>query len=297
MGYLYLNKKFMDNKLTLSVLGIVDAFQKSNITTTKSTTKTDTIFIRNQHDSIIGTSITKTPVTTSTTQEFIDMLYARATVGAGLLFNSKKWGFFVNGYYQGGHTPDGKTLSANFYAVWASYQVIKPLKLQVGFDHLSGNNFSDTTAYKTKLKGFSTLYGTSHRAYGYMDLFNSLVKDNLSPGLNDLYGRVTVNLNDKMFIEGTYRWFSIPYGYLYLKPTKAKPLGYTAVSKSLGSEIDLMYSYKPIANLEFNAAYCFFMPTSTMETYDGLKTGTARFAQYAYIMITYKPNFFNSGKH
>jgi hypothetical protein len=129
-----------------------------------------------------------------------------------------------------------------------------------------------------------------------MDLFNSLTKDNLSPGLNDLYGRATINFNDKMALEITYRWFSFPNGYLS-KPTKTKPYAYVAVSKSLGSEIDIMYTYKPIANLELNAAYCFFLPTATMETYNGLKTGTARFAQYAYFMITYKPNFFNSAKH
>ncbi|MEI7726612.1 MAG: alginate export family protein [Bacteroidota bacterium] len=296
MGYLYFNKKFLDKKFTLSVLGVVDAFQKSNITTTKTTTRYDTLFIHNQNDSIIGTTIIKTPVTTTTTQEFMNQLYARATIGAGLLFNNKKWGFFVNGYYQGGHYRDGRKLSSNFYALWISYQILKPLKIQAGYEHLSGNNFSDTTTYKTKVTGFSTLYGTSHRGYGYMDMFNSLAKDNLSPGLNDLYGRVTLSVNDKMSLELTYRWFSLPNGYLS-KPTKSKPYAYQEVSTNLGSEIDLMYTYKPIPNLELNAAYCFFLPTATMELYDGLKSGTARFAQYAYVMITYKPNFFNSDKH
>ena len=296
MGYLYVNKKFLDNKFALSILGIVDAFQKNSITTTKTSTKTDTLFIRNQQDSIIGTTVIKTPVTTSTTQDFMNTLYSRATIGAGLLFNDKKWSFFLNGYYQGGHYRDGRKLSSNFYSVWVSYQVIKPLKIMIGFDHLSGNNFSDTAKYKTKVTGFSTLYGTSHRGYGYMDLFTSLAKDNLSPGLNDLYGRATFSFNDKMSLEATYRWFSLPNGYLS-KPTKLKPYAYVEVSKNLGSEIDLMYIYKPVPNLELNAAYCFFLPTSTMEIYDGLKAGTSRFAQYAYIMITFKPNFFNSDKH
>ncbi|MFZ4521196.1 MAG: alginate export family protein [Bacteroidales bacterium] len=293
MGYLYLNKKFMDKKLTLSVLGVVDAFQKGNITT--ASTKIDTLKIRNQFDSIIGTTVIKTAV--NTTEEFIHTIYARATVGAGLLYDHKKLGVFVNGYYQGGHTSDGKKLNANFYIAWVSYQVVKPLKIQVGFEHLSGNNFSDTAKYRTTLKGFSTLYGTSHRHYGYMDMFSKLVKDNASPGLNDLFGRVTVNMNSKMTIEAVCRWFSLPNGYLYVKPTKTKPTPFLAVSKNLGTEIDLVGLYKPVQNLEFSAAYCFFLPTATMENYDGLKTGTARFAQYAYLMITYKPNFFNSDKH
>ncbi len=296
MGYLYWNKKFLDNKLAVSVLGIVDAFQKGSVTTTKTTTKTDTLYIRNQHDSIIGTTVIKTPVTTTATEQFMNTIYARATVGAGLLFNNKKWGFFVNGYYQGGHYTDGRKLSAGFYAAWISYQVIKPLKLQAGYEHICGNNFSDTTEYKTTVHGFSTLYGTAHRAYGYMDLFNALVKNNLSPGLNDLYGRATVSVNDKMSLEATCRWFSLPYGYLS-KPTKTRPYAYVEVSKSFGTEIDLMYIYKPVPNFELNAAYCFFLPTATMEAYNGLATGTAKFARYLYVMVTYKPNFFNSDKH
>lgn len=296
MGYLYLNKKFMQNKFTLSVMGIVDALQKPSITSSKTTVKSDTLFIRNQNDSIIGTTITKTNVTTTSTEEFIHTLYARATVGAGLLFNNKKWGFFLNAYYQGGHFRDGRKLSADFFSAWVSYQVIKPLKIMAGFDHLSGNDYSDTATYKTKVTGFSTLYGTSHRGYGYMDMFTILAKDNLSPGLNDLYARATVTMTDKMSLEATYRWFSLPYGYL-AKPTKTKPYAYVEVTKSLGSEIDLMYIYKPVANFELNMAYCIFLPTAAMEAYDGLKSGTAKFAQYAYIMLTYKPNFFNSDKH
>jgi hypothetical protein len=260
LAYLYLNKKFLDNKLVLSILGITDVFQNTN-----------------------------------TANSSINLFYARATAGAGLLYTDKKWGAFLNGFYQGGHYRDGREIKSNFYAAWVSYQVIKALKLQVGYEHLSGNNFSDTTAYKTTVSGFSTLYGTSHRGYGYMDLFTVLVRDNTSPGLNDLYGRATVSFNDKMSLEATYRWFSLPYGYLS-KPTKTKPYAYTEVSTDLGSEIDLMYIYKPVPNLELNAAYCFFMPTSTMESYDGLKS-PARFAQYAYIMVTYKPNFFTYEKH
>ena len=295
MGFIHLDKKFMKDKISVFIIGIVDAFQKSNITTTKSLTKTDTLFIRNQNDSIIGTTIVKTSLTTSTTEQFIHTLYARATFGAGLLFSNKKWSFFLNGYYQGGHYTDGRKLSSGFYAAYISCQVAKPLKLQVGYDHLSGNDFSDTSTFKTRVSGFSVLYGTSHKGYGYMDLFTGIVKDNLSPGLNDLYGRATIDLNDRMSVEATYRWFSLPYGYL-ARPAKSDPYGYIEVSKNLGSEIDLMYTYKPLANLELNAAYCFFLPTASMETFNGLTAGTSRFAQFAYLMIAYKPNFFNSGK-
>ena len=38
-------------------------------------------------------------------------------------------------------------------------------------------------------------------------------------------------------------------------------------------------------------------PTSTMEKLNSLTPGKSKWAQYAYLMLTYKPNFFNSDKH
>ncbi|MCK9421760.1 MAG: alginate export family protein [Bacteroidales bacterium] len=297
LGYLYGNFKLFDNKLTLTYLEIIDVFQKYSTTTTKTKTSFDTLFIRDQNDSIIGTTLLPVVTKTTTTEDFPDVLYARGTFGASAGLELKKWSFFLNGYYQYGHIRDGRKLSSYFYTLWISFQPVKKFKIQMGWEQLSGNNYSDTTGIKTKVKGFSALYGTSHRAYGYMDLFNSVVKDNLSAGLNDLYGRATVYFNDKMSLETTYRWFSIPYGFLSVTNPKKGQLPYTTVKTSLGSEIDLMYIYKPIPNLELNAAYCFFLPTATMETFNKIEVGKSKFAQYAYIMVTYKPSFFNSEKH
>jgi Alginate export len=296
MAYLWEHEKFFNDKLEISFLGVVDAFQKSSITTTLSKMTYDTLYIHNLNDSIIGTTILPVVIKTTSTNDFPTLLYARATIGADIWLNLKKWSFFLTWYYQSGHYKDGRKLSSNFYSAYISYQVIKPLKLLVGYDHLSGNDYSDTILLKTKVTGFSTLYGTSHRGYGYMDLFTSLVKDNLSPGLNDLYLRGTIGLNDKMSIEATWRWFSLPQSYLYIANPKKGTLPYQKVDKILGSEIDMMYVYKPIPNLELNAAYCFFLPTKTMELFSNLKARTSKWAQYVYVMITYKPNFFSSEK-
>jgi hypothetical protein len=77
---------------------------------------------------------------------------------------------------------------------------------------------------------------------------------------------------------------------------KTTDLPYQSVKTDLGSEIDVMFLYKPFPSLELNAAYCLYMQTHTKEIMDGLKPGTGRLGQYAYLMITYKPNFFTSEK-
>jgi hypothetical protein len=297
MGFIWEQKKFLDDKITISFLGVIDAFQRISKTTTTKTTKNDTLVVKDPDGNVIGYTVNTTTTSSTKVTDYPSDLYARFTIGLNGWFNPGKWNFFLTGYYQGGHYKDGRKINSNFLALYASYQVIKPLKLMLGFDHLSGNDFSDTSEFKTTVKGFSTLYGTSHRGYGYMDLFTVVAKDNLSAGLNDLYARATFSFSkDKMSLEGTYRWFSIPHNYLFVANPKTGALPYQKVDKSLGSEIDLMYIYKPFPNLELNAAYCFFLPTKTMELSSNLKAGTSQWAQYAYIMITYKPNLFTTEK-
>ena len=53
----------------------------------------------------------------------------------------KNLGVFASGFYQGGHYKDGRKLEAAFYGGHISYQIAKPFKLLIGYEHLSGNNF------------------------------------------------------------------------------------------------------------------------------------------------------------
>jgi hypothetical protein len=295
LGYLWEQKKFFNDKLNISLLAVVDAFQKASTSVTQSKTVNDTLPVYGQNDSIIGYTIVPTTIKTTTVTDYPYQLYARATVGLNGTLALKKWKFFLSGYYQGGHYKDGRKLSSWFYTAWIDYQPIKLLGFKVGFDHVGGNNFSDTTSLKTNLTGFSTLYGSNHGFYGYMDLFTVYLKDNIYAGLNDLYARGTVSITDKMNLELTWRWFSLPYKYLNVADPVAKT-PYTIVNKTLGQEFDLMYVYKPVQNFELNVAYCFILPTRTMELQRGLTAGSSQFAQYVYLMVTYKPNFYSSEK-
>ncbi|MDP4281226.1 MAG: alginate export family protein [Bacteroidota bacterium] len=295
MGYLYENRSFLNNKLRFSFLGLVDAFQKNPATVPNNVTATDTLSVWDQFGNIIGTTVVSHTSKSTKTIEYPEILYVRGTGVLDGWLTLKKFSAFGSFAYQGGHYRDGRKLQSYFYSAWASYQIAKPLRLLVGYDHLSGNNYSDTTELKKTVKGFSTLYGTNHQFYGYMDLFSNVVRDNLSYGLNDLYARCTVNFCENMSLETTWRWFSLPYGYLK-KSASNGSLAYQSVDKNLGHEIDIMYTYKPYANLEFSAAYCFFLQTNTMDLMSNLKAGSSEFANYAYVMLVYKPNFFNSEK-
>ncbi|MEI7662625.1 MAG: alginate export family protein [Bacteroidota bacterium] len=297
MGYVYEQKKFFKEKFVVSLLGIMDVFQKPSKVTQVKTTHNETLYVINSNHDTIGTTTVTTTSTGSVTTTYPGQLYARLTAGGTAAFTWKNLKVFASGYYQGGHFSDGKTINAGFFSGFASYRVVKPLTLLAGCEFLSGNDYSNTTALKTKSTSFSTLYGTSHGFYGYMDMFSTHVTSGSSAGLTDLYARATLMINEKISLEATWRMMGLAKGYLQVTPKKAGDLPYEAVNKKLGSEADMMFVYKPFTNFEVNAAYCFFMPTSTMEKLNSLKQGTSKWAQYAYIMLTYKPSFFNSDKH
>jgi hypothetical protein len=213
------------------------------------------------------------------------------------MYTLRKFKIFAAGYYQTGHFSDGREISAGFFGGYASYKVLKPLTLLAGYEYLSGNDYSDVNGIKTKSTSFSTLYPTAHAFYGYMDMFTAQVVNGNSAGLTDLYARATVMITGKTSLEATFRMFGLAKGYLPATVNKPGDLPYVEVDKNLGSEIDMMVVYKPFSNFELNAAYCFFLPTESMERLNGINIGTSEWAQYAYVMLTFKPNFFNSDKH
>ena len=99
-----------------------------------------------------------------------------------------------------------------------------------------------------------------------MDMYASyLSMDALQPGLNDLYARAhrdtfRERLHWKLPIAGSACHMPIS-----LQQPLKKPAHLSAGKQRLGSEFDLMLVYKPVPNLEFNAAYCLYFKTATRE--------------------------------
>jgi hypothetical protein len=281
MGYLWQQMSFFKDMLKVSVMGVMDAYQLP----TKYQNVTKVTYVVNGTDTVGYFNTTSQVPLTDPNQ-----IYARITAGGSIWFNWKNLGLFASGYYQGGHIQDGRKVSAYMWAVNASYQIVKPFKLLAGYEQLSGTNNDPNRAADVakEVNSFNTLFGTAHQLYGYMDMFNTMLATVPNyPGLNQLYVRGTVNFSKVTSLEATWRYFSL--GYKYLADMK------TEVNKNLGSEVDLMFVYKPLPNFELNAAYCYFFPNSSMESFNGLKS-SVKGSQYAYVQITYKPKFFSTEK-
>lgn len=289
LAYFYEQKKYLKDQLVFSVIGVLDVFQKAS-TTAKKTTN-DTINVYDEQGSVIGYTVI--PKVTTTTTTYKDILYGRFTFGGTAGYTWKNLKVFIAGYYQAGKLPDGRKINAGFYGGYASYKVVKPLTLTLGYERISGTDLSDTTALKTESRSMNRLYGTGHGFYGYMEMFNSYLTNTNHSGLSDLYVRGLIEITPKTSLEATWRFFGMTQEYL---PSKEGNLPYKSYNKNLGHEIDLMVIYKILDNFELNGGYCIYLPTETTEKLFNLAPGSSKFAQFAYVMLTWKPNFFNSEK-
>ena len=155
MAFLYEQKKFFKDKLIFSVIAVLDVFQKPNLTSKTKTTRYDTLYVTNINHDTIGTTVVPTITNTSVTSSYPTQLYGRFTFGGTVGYTQGNLKLFFAGYYQTGHLNDGRKINAGFYGGYISYKVLKPLTLLIGYERISGNDYSDTTGLKTNSTSFS----------------------------------------------------------------------------------------------------------------------------------------------
>ncbi|MBV5315283.1 MAG: alginate export family protein [Prolixibacteraceae bacterium] len=209
-------------------------------------------------------------------------LYHRYTAGGTLLLKKDKLplGIFATGYYQFGKSTPTVDLSAYLLAMKATYAFTDKIGGLAGIDYYSG---SESTLEATKNNTWNKLlYGVSHSFNGYMEYWAALPKG----GLVNYFGGVNLTLSKKLSSEITY------YGFSLAKDMK---VGKVNVEKNLGSEIDVVLNYKfsPEAAIQFG--WCTYIVTDGTEMLKFKSTAVdTKFPQYAYLMLTIRPQFYKT---
>jgi hypothetical protein len=219
-----------------------------------------------------------------------DTIYQRLTYGGNLLFSndSVRTKFYGTFYYQSGKSPDGTPINAWFFAANVDYRFSKSLNGILGVDYFSGDDAFTVSGTK---HSFNNLYGNTHNYYGYMDYFGAVDKDTKGGGLMDLYARLNYKMNKKTAAELTWHYFSFTNDVM---DSISEPGITKKAAAGLGSEIDLSVKYKALNNLEVSFGYSTMLATSSMEI---LKSGSSeKYQQWAWVMLTFKPEFINTNK-
>ena len=201
------------------------------------------------------------------------------TYGGNLKFQNDSCPFsaLATAYFQAGESGTGLEMSGKLLAVKMDYQIMKSVSVGIGTDYLSGDNKS-TDKQQTN---FKKLYGADHTFNGIMDYWDTP----LTQGLLDYYGSATAKIGKKLSIEGAFHWFNAEMS--------GKNKKGVAFGKDLGSEIDLMVTYKLNTWTSIQAGWSTYLANqNTLIAKDIVttqaSTPTTRSPQWAYLMFTVK---------
>ena len=255
LGFLYVHKKFLDEKILFTFSDIFD---------------------------VCDNGISK------------DALYGRNTLGGNGWLTLHGSDLFVTGYYQFGHVYDGRKLSAFYYAGYLGHHFTDWLSLMAAYEHMSGDDFTDTTKMKKVAHGFSMLYGNSVKTQGRAGFFNYAFRSNTHPGLNNLYLMATFDITEKISIEATYHWYSVPHPYVRELDSATNQIKVTKVSSSLLHEVDILFTYSPVKSIVIEVNYSLLIPGRTMRGFNNREINSSNLFSYAYIDIEFSPTIFDS---
>lgn len=208
--------------------------------------------------------------------------YNRYTTGGTLQLKNDKLplGFFLTGYYQFGKSAPTIDLAAYLLALKATYNFSDKIGGMLGADYYSG---SESTLEATKTNTFNKLpYGVNHSFNGYMEYWATLPKG----GLVNYFGGVSLKFNKKLSSDITYYAFSL---------AKDMKVGKLDVEKNLGSEVDVVLNYKFSAETTFQFAWCGYLVSDGTKMLKYKTTAIeTKFPQYAYVMLTIKPQLYKT---
>ncbi len=210
--------------------------------------------------------------------------YTLNTTGIHVDYHSKKWKALANAYYQFGNNGFGKDISAYMLTFSANYKVNK-FNVGAGIDYLSGND--DTKGYQA----FNLMYGSRFKYYGWMNYYltTSSTKDG---GLIDVYPNIKMTINKKHSVCATYHMF-----WLAQKAYSIPEGGdYSYLDKNLGAELDIGYKYTYNKRMHIQMHFGYYFATETLEYIKGVSKDASTSPFWASVMLTYRPEFLNTGK-
>ncbi len=204
------------------------------------------------------------------------------TVGTRLVYDKKSISLFGATYYTTGKDITLRDLSAYYATLGLSAKLNDIWGAALGWELLSGTSQKEKKANANYTNNsFTPLYGTNHKFNGYMDYF--YVGNHLnSVGLNDLYGNISYK-KKKFSVVLTPHIFSAANDVL--NPAVSGKV----MSKSLGTEIDLVAGYKLDENIQLSGGYSQMFGTETLKALSGGENKATN--NWVWVMIAFKPGF------
>lgn len=167
----------------------------------------------------------------------------------------------ASGYYQFGHDPKNKELSAYFFSLQAQYQ-IGNVNLGLEYDHSSGTDNKNGAIEQNTSNTFDPLYGTPHKFYGLMDYYYAGSSIGYA-GIRDLKASVKYSSNQSLMFSLDIHSFGLTSQYIRKDEVLSPDLGY---------EIDLITKYKPSPIVNIELGLCAYSTTGTLSALKNIQS-------------------------
>ena len=215
--------------------------------------------------------------------QFIDTVIASnnetryaQTLGTHLKYNKNKWAFFSNLYTQLGKDMANNSMSAYLLSAEANYKA-KTWLAGIGGELISGND--NGTSANGENKAFNPVFGTNHKFNGWMDYF--YVGNHINNvGLIDIYLKGGITIKEKSNLLAVVHNFAAPQNIAGTNSTQ------------LGTEVDVVYSYKFNEYVGLKAGYSQMFAQEGMEFLKGVQDNNVN--NWGWLMITIKPTIFET---
>lgn len=201
------------------------------------------------------------------------------TAGTRLTYKFEQFAFSGSFYYQFGKNATDNKLSAVYYAFALDYKADENFKLGIGMEYLSGNSMTSTS---TKDKAFTPFYGTNHKFNGWMDYFYAGGNWIGKVGLIDAFTPIR-------FTKNKFSATLIPH--FFFAAANVLDSNEKSLKKSLGTEIDFSVGYAFSKSVKIQAGYSQMFATESLEVLKGGNKNNTN--NWAWLMLTFKPTFFN----
>lgn len=231
------------------------------------------------------------------------------TYGARISYKKDKLSTNLVYYGQAGVEGDvaNTEIQASLVGADLSYKLSDKFTVGAGFEMQSGNSQTDTTAsYNEVNHAFNPFYGTNHKFNGLMDYFY-VGNHTGSVGLQDIFFKLKYK-PEKYFIGLDVHLFSAAADVLDSKkygediaaaitagsdPSLVK---LPAMSRSLGTEIDLVFGFKLSPGVMLKGGYSQMLGTETLAMIKGVtdyrgEGRTDETSNWGWLMIVVKPQF------
>lgn len=198
------------------------------------------------------------------------------TVG-GRFHGGGKFKYAVNAYYQFGKDGAKNDLNAYDIAVDLKYALTEQFSVGAGMEILSGND--EATIVDGENNAFNPFYGTNHKFNGLMDYFyvgNHF--DNV--GLMDYNLKLGYSFSENSKISAA--------GHYFMSQADIGP----DVDNSMGTELDLVYSYNLNAFINLQMGYSQMFAQEGLEVVKNVYDDNVN--NWAWMMVTIKPTLFES---